>query len=89
MTSDDLAAAGELEVESVQMPVLGAHGAHRRQASTPWTSGPATSVAIIPAARAVREQVDWARVAEDVAGNDFAEVHADPARRLGIVADPS
>jgi hypothetical protein len=44
---------------------------------------------ILPAARAVREQVDWARVAEDVAGNDFAEVTLILLERLGVVGDPS
>jgi hypothetical protein len=40
---------------------------------------------VIPAARAVREQVDWAAVAGAVADNDFAVVTLDLLRRLGVV----
>ena len=38
---------------------------------------------MIPAARAVREQVDWDEVAAAVADNDFAVVTLDLLRRLG------
>jgi putative nucleotidyltransferase-like protein len=40
---------------------------------------------LLPVARALREQVDWARVRRDVATNDFAAVFLDLLARLGIV----
>jgi hypothetical protein len=43
---------------------------------------------LIPVARGIREQVDWARVRREVAGNDFAAVFLDLLTRLGIVAEP-
>jgi hypothetical protein len=85
VTVDDayLAASDQLEVESVQMPVLQA---------TPLVVAKLRALderacdlgRIIPAARAVREQVDWATVAEQVAGNDFAEVTLILLERLGV-----
>jgi hypothetical protein len=40
--------------------------------------------ALLPAVRAVREQLDWDRIAADTAGNDFAAAFVFLARRLGI-----
>ncbi|MCF6506159.1 hypothetical protein E9549_01855 [Blastococcus sp. MG754426] len=40
---------------------------------------------LLPVARALREQVDWARVAGEVAGNDFAVAFLHLLDRLGIV----
>ncbi len=42
---------------------------------------------MLPVARALREQVDWPRVARDVASNDFAVVFLELLGRLGIVPD--
>jgi hypothetical protein len=42
---------------------------------------------MLPVARALREQVDWAQVAREVAGNDFAVVFLQLLDRLGIVAE--
>jgi hypothetical protein len=42
---------------------------------------------ILPAARAVREQVDWGEVAHAVAENDFAVVTLELLARLGVIAD--
>ena len=39
---------------------------------------------LLPATRAVREQVDWARLRADVEGNDFAAAFLFLADRLGI-----
>jgi hypothetical protein len=39
---------------------------------------------LLPVARALREQVDWAEVRREVAGNDFAVVFLDLLDRLGI-----
>ena len=41
---------------------------------------------LLPVARALREQVDWPRVARDVASNDFAVVFLQLLDRLGIAA---
>ena len=40
---------------------------------------------IIPAARAVREQVDWAQVAGETEENDFAVVTLILLERLGVI----
>lgn len=79
--------ADVMEVESVQMPVLPATvlmadklGAMEEHACnlTP----------VIPAARAVREQVDWAEVQRRTDGNPFAEACLVLLRRLDVVAAP-
>jgi hypothetical protein len=43
---------------------------------------------LLPVARALREQVDWAHVADQVADNDFAVVFLVLLERLGITAQP-
>jgi hypothetical protein len=40
---------------------------------------------LLPVARALREQVDWARVRDQVGGNDFAVVFLQLLDRLGVV----
>jgi hypothetical protein len=42
--------------------------------------------ALLPAVRAVREQVDWERVRADTADNDFAVAFLYLTDRLGITA---
>jgi hypothetical protein len=42
--------------------------------------------ALLPAVRAVREQVDWVRLRADTAENDFAVAFLVLAERLGITA---
>ena len=44
---------------------------------------------VLPVARALREQVDWDRVHNAVAGNDFAAVFLVLLDRLGIVEQPA
>lgn len=39
---------------------------------------------LLPAVRAVREQLDWPRIREAAAGNDFAMAFLDLAARLGL-----
>jgi hypothetical protein len=39
----------------------------------------------LPVARALREQIDWGRVAHEVAGNDFAVVFLQLLERLAVV----
>ena len=40
---------------------------------------------LLPVARALREQVDWTTVRQEVAGNDFAVVFLELLDRLGVV----
>ncbi len=44
---------------------------------------------LLPVARALREQVDWATVRREVDGNDFAVVFLDLLGRLGVVDEIS
>jgi hypothetical protein len=86
--ADYLADCDEMEVESVRMPVLGA--TRLLTAKLNALDERACDVGrIIPAARAVREQVDWARVARAVSGNVFAEVTLELLARLDVVPRPS
>jgi len=84
VTHDYLAASDELEVESVLMPVLPATALLLAKLSA-LDERSCDLGKVIPAARAVREQVDWAEVRSAVAGHDFAEVTLDLLRRLGVI----
>ena len=42
---------------------------------------------LLPHVRAVREQVDWARLRTEVEGNDFAVAFLFLADRLGVTGD--
>jgi hypothetical protein len=82
---EDLIARAEvLPVLSVQMPVLTA-------TDTVVTKLMALDehycdfARLLPVARALREQVDWAEVRREVAGNDFAVVFLQLLDRLGVV----
>jgi hypothetical protein len=79
-----LRASDEMEVESVQMPVLQATALISSKLNA-LDERACDLRRVIPASRSVREQVDWARVAEDVAGNDFAEVTLILLGRLGVL----
>src|SRR5689334_8918904 len=81
----DLDRADDLEVESVRMPVLDATSLISAKLNA-LDERACDLGKVIPAARAVREQVDWDQVAGDVAGNDFAEVTLILLERLGVVA---
>jgi Uncharacterised nucleotidyltransferase len=84
LTRDDLADADDLEVESVRMPVLGA--TTLLSAKLGALDERACDLSrILPAARAVREQVDWRRVTDEVSGNPFAEVTLILLERLGVI----
>ena len=79
-----LTGVDEMEVESVQMPVLDA--TTLMVAKLNALDEHACDLAkIIPAARAVREQVDWSRVAGETGDNDFAGVALILLERLGVV----
>jgi hypothetical protein len=84
VTHDYLAQADELEVESVVMPVLSATALLTAKLNA-LDERSCDLGRVLPAARAVREQVDWAQVADRVSGNVFAEVTLDLLGRLGVV----
>ena len=84
VTTETLAERDEMEVESVVLPVLGATALV--QAKLAALDERACDLSkVIPAARAVREQVDWRRVADATADNPFAVVTLDLLARLAVV----
>jgi hypothetical protein len=84
VTAEVLDRAEELEVESVLLPVLDATALLRTKLLA-LDERACDLAKILPAARAVREQVDWQEVADAVEGNPFAEVTLDLLGRLGVV----
>jgi hypothetical protein len=82
-----LARAEVLPVLSVQMPVLTATDIVVTKLMA-LDEHYCDFARLLPVARALREQVDWAQVAEQVAENDFAVVFLVLLDRLGITADP-
>jgi hypothetical protein len=73
----------QIEVESVRMPVLSATELLVDKLNA-LEEHACDLGAIVPAARAVREQVDWATVSEETAGNDFAAAALFLLDRLGV-----
>jgi hypothetical protein len=63
--------AGDLEVLSILMPVLSATDVITSKLNA-LDEHYCDYAKLLPVARALREQVDWNRVREDTAGNDFA-----------------
>ena len=82
--SDLIDRADTLPVLSVQMPVLAATDILVTKLLA-LDEHYCDFTRLLPVARALREQVDWARVGEEVAGNDFAAVFLLLLERLGIV----
>ena len=76
----------QIEVESVLMPVLSATElmADRLNAMEEHACDFGR---VLPVARAVREQVDWAVVAEESKNNAFATAFLFLLRQLGVVAE--
>ena len=74
----------ELEVESVMMPVLAATTLLTTKLNA-LDEHDCDLAKVLPAARAVREQVDWADVAAETRHNDFAVVTLILLARLGII----
>jgi hypothetical protein len=72
-----------LPVLSVQMPVLGATDILITKLMA-LDEHYCDFARLLPAARALREQVDWPRVGRAVAANDFAVVFLQLIDRLGI-----
>jgi len=79
-----LADVDELEVESVQMPVLSATVLMTQKLNA-MEEHACDFGAVLPVARAVREQVDWDEVREETTDNDFAVAFLVLLERLGIV----
>jgi hypothetical protein len=86
MTREVLAEVDPIEVESVQMPVLSATVlmGHKLNALEEHACDFGK---VLPVARAVREQVDWAEVRKETAANDFAVAFLVLLERLGVI-DP-
>ncbi|WP_436698321.1 nucleotidyltransferase domain-containing protein [Nocardioides sp. BYT-33-1] len=75
--------ADEIEVESVRMPVLSAT-VLMTDKLTSLEEHACDFTAVLPAARAVREQVDWRAVAAGTAGNPFARAFLGLLDALGV-----
>jgi hypothetical protein len=81
---ETLADVDVMEVESVQMPVLAATTLMSAKLNA-LDEHACDLAAIIPAARAVREQVDWTEIVEATRENDFAVVALLLLVRLGVL----
>ena len=84
---DRLAAAEDLEVESVRMPVLPATELVVDKLNA-LSEHACDFSAVLPVVRGVREQVDWAAVAERTAANDYASALLFLLRRLRVAPAP-
>ena len=83
--SSDIAASDELDVLAIRMKVLPpTHVVTEKLLSLNEHHCDFTN--LLPAVRAVREQVDWDRVRADTADNDFAAAFLVLADRLNITA---
>jgi hypothetical protein len=82
--ADLVARAETVQVLSVHMPVLAASDIVVSKLMA-LDEHYCDYARLLPAARAMREQVDWAAVAREVAANDFAVVFLVLLDRLGIV----
>jgi hypothetical protein len=82
--SDLIDRAEELPVLSVLMPVLAATDIVVTKLMA-LEEHYCDFSRLLPVARALREQVDWPRVAHDVAANDFAVVFLQLLDRLGVI----
>ena len=81
---DHFAGVDEIEVESVAMPVLPATTLMSDKLNAMEEHACDFGKAL-PAARAVREQVDWRAVRADTKANDFAFAFIVLLERLGII----
>ncbi|MFC7497577.1 MULTISPECIES: hypothetical protein [unclassified Nocardioides] len=86
VTHERLEHVDHIEVESVLMPVLTATELMVDKLNA-LEEHACDFGAVVPAARAVREQVDWAVVAERTADNPFAEALLFLLGRLGVHAE--
>ena len=77
--------ATEAEVLSVWMPVLAATDLLAQKLAV-LSERYCDLAAVVPTARALREQVDWDVVRDRVAGNPYAEVTLELLERLDVIA---
>lgn len=87
VTREQLAQADELEVLAVRMPVLPATdiiSAKMRVLGEHYCD----FTWLLPMARALREQIDWDRVREEVAGQPYARSFLFLADELGLTGHP-
>lgn len=77
--------ADEIEVESVQMPVLSATVLMTDKLGS-LEEHACNFTAVLPVARAVREQVDWRAVATGTADNPFARAFLGLLEALGVAS---
>ena len=81
--SDDIARAEELDVLAIRMPVLSPTHVLTEKLNS-LNEHHCDFAALLPAARAVREQVDWDALRAGTAENDFAVAFLVLTDRLGI-----
>jgi hypothetical protein len=86
-TRDVVVDADEIEVLSVQMPVLSATELMVQKMAA-MNEHACDFGRLLPVARALREQVDWERVRKEVHPNDYASAFLFLGERLGVVPEP-
>jgi hypothetical protein len=80
--------AVELPVMSIRMPVLAATDVIASKLLA-LSEHECDYGKVLPAARAMREQVDWSAVRHGVAGNPYAQAFLFLGEQLGVVPDPA
>jgi Uncharacterised nucleotidyltransferase len=86
-TRDVVVDADEIEVLSVQMPVLSATELLVQKLAA-MNEHACDFGRLLPVARALREQVDWARVRKETQDNDYAAAFLHLGERLSVVPGP-
>lgn len=81
--ADTIASADELDVLAIRMPVLSPTHVIAEKLNS-LTEHHCDFAALLPAARAVRERVDWKKVRAATSENDFAVAFLVLTDRLGI-----
>ena len=86
VSPDMLERATVVDVLSVHMPVLDATDVLVTKLNA-LSEQSCDYGKVLPVARALREQVDWARLASDTAGNDYAVACVFLLHRLGVAPE--
>ncbi|ANW63442.1 hypothetical protein MMUR_55110 [Mycolicibacterium murale] len=87
VTVESLAAAQETDVLAIRMPVMPPTEVVTEKLLS-LNEHHCNFAKFLPAARAVREQVDWTAVRRTTAGHPFAEAFLFLTDRLGVTAPP-
>lgn len=85
VNADTILAAEEYEVLAVRMRVLSPTLVMTEKLNS-LNEHHCDFTTLLPAVRAVREQLDWKRIAADTADNDFAAAFLMLAERLGLTS---